>query len=167
MFACNFAPTGFLTCDGQLVPVRAYPALASVIGKTFGGNGTTTVQLPALGGVAPIGSGQGSGLSPRVIGETGGEPTVLISSTDQLAMHSHGLAAVQKPTATTPVANVFSTRTGQRPEPNFYVSNPPQSSLVSMVAGAIASVGGTPIPHNNIQPYQVLNFCIAAQGDTP
>jgi microcystin-dependent protein len=80
MFAGNFAPIGWFTCDGQLIAIQQNTALFSILGTTFGGNGTTTFALPDLRGRVPMHMGQGPGLTPHVEGESGGSETVTINT---------------------------------------------------------------------------------------
>src|SRR5690349_15852992 len=92
MFTGNFAPKGWALCNGQLLPIAQNTALFALLGTTYGGNGTTTFALPNLQASAPLMQGQGPGLTPRDLGETGGEPTVTLLSTEMPA-HSHVLSA--------------------------------------------------------------------------
>ncbi len=165
IFGCNFAPRGWMFCDGQLLPVRAYAALFSVIGTNFGGNGTTTFGLPNLQGAAAMHWGQGPALTYRSLGETLGSPTVGLNATN-LPMHNHpivagkattGSVATATPTATTYLSNslpdqLYITGTAQ---PNTFFS-------LKMIGQ-----NGQSVPHENMQPYQTLNFCIAIDGIFP
>src|ERR1700689_3127872 len=90
IFAGNFAPTGYQLCQGQLLPISQYAALFSILGTTYGGNGTSTFQLPDLRGRVPVGQGSGSGLTPIVLGETAGTQNVTIL-TNNLPAHNHPL----------------------------------------------------------------------------
>lgn len=96
----NFAPKGWATCDGQLMPISQNTALFSLLGTMYGGNGQTTFALPDMRGRVPLHSGQGPGLSPRDQGETGGLETVTLttaeipSHTHTLASHTHAIPAL-------------------------------------------------------------------------
>ena len=90
MFGFNFPPRGWAFCSGQLLPISQNTALFSILGTTYGGNGTSTFALPNLQGAAPMNSGQGPGLTNRVLGETGGSPAVTLIAT-QMPIHSHTL----------------------------------------------------------------------------
>jgi microcystin-dependent protein len=88
MFAGNFAPTGWATCDGQLLPISQNTALFSLIGTFYGGDGKSTFALPNLQDSAPMHQGQGAGLSDRFLGEAGGSPFVTLLQTE-IAAHTH------------------------------------------------------------------------------
>ena len=92
IFAGNFAPTGWATCDGQLLPISQNTALFSLVGTFYGGDGRSTFALPNLAGSTPIGQGSGAGVSQRFLGESGGVPnvTLLIS---EIPAHSHSVSA--------------------------------------------------------------------------
>src|SRR3954453_16636596 len=92
MFAGNFAPRGYALCAGQILPISQNTALFSLLGTTYGGNGTSTFALPHLQGNAPMQQGQGAGLTPRVLGETGGEQTLTLLVTE-MPSHGHTLNA--------------------------------------------------------------------------
>jgi microcystin-dependent protein len=163
MFGFNFPPRGWAFCSGQLLPISQNTALFSILGTTYGGNGTSTFALPNLQGAAPMNSGQGPGLTNRVLGETGGSPAVTLITT-QMPIHSHtlecstNLADQHGAAGNIPAPGVA--RRGQ----NFYASaggtNPAmQSSLVGLAGGSL--------PHNNLPPFLAVNFCIALQGIFP
>ena len=163
LFACGFAPTNFVSCNGQLMPIQRNTALFSIIGVTYGGNGTTNFEVPNLAGVSPMGAGQGPGLSPRDLGETGGEISVVLSR-DQLAMHSHHPAAIAGAKVATPANDVWSNPGNQKPIPNFYatqMTNP--QSLNPGLIGAIGGGGG----HNNLMPFLVVTTAICTAGEFP
>jgi microcystin-dependent protein len=154
----NFAPVGWATCDGQLLPISQNTALFSLLGTTYGGNGQSTFALPNLQGRAPIHAGQGTGLTPRSLGETGGQSTVALTAA-QMPAHGHqALSVSTAATRTSPAGNVWAS-SGTRPYSN-------QVPNVVMAPGALGSTGGT-APHNNLQPYVTLLFIIAMQGVFP
>src|ERR1700693_3589868 len=103
IFAGNFAPTGWATCDGQLLPLSQNTALFSLLGTTYGGDGKSTFALPDFQGAAPMHQGQGPGLSLRDLGESAGEDAVTLLDTEQPS-HSHTLMAAAFP-ATLKVPN--------------------------------------------------------------
>src|ERR1700691_5761654 len=92
MFGFNFAPKGWAFCNGYLLPISQNTALFSLLGTTYGGDGKSNFALPNLQGSAPMQPGQGPGLSQRELGETGGEPTVILQPSE-MAQHSHTLSA--------------------------------------------------------------------------
>src|SRR5262245_14048242 len=158
----NFAPKGWAFCDGQLLPISQNTALFSLLGTTYGGDGKSNFALPNMQGNAPMHPGQGPGLSLHDLGETSGSDTVSLLESE-IASHSHtlmGQGALGN--RTTPAANAIARTSGSTP---FVPSsgNPP---LVTMAATALAPAGGSQ-PHNNLQPYLTLNFCIAMQGVFP
>lgn len=161
-FGFNFAPKGWAFCNGQILPISQNTALFALLGTYYGGDGKSTFALPDLQGCrVPIGTGQGQGLSERVLGETGGAATVTLLESEMPA-HSHSLNAtaspadVSSPTPTTALART----TGK---PGWAQGNNP---LTNLNVTTIAPNGGS-LPHNNLMPYVVMNFCIALQGVFP
>jgi len=161
ILGCNFAPTGWAFCNGQLMPISQNTALFSLLGTMYGGDGKTTFALPDLQGNAPMFWGQGPGLSLYDQGQTGGSDTISLLSSEMPA-HNHQASGVSGSGPTSPAANTWGTGAGRTPPP-MYVDGSPN---VSMSANALAVAGGG-LPHNNMQPYLVLNFCIAMQGVFP
>jgi microcystin-dependent protein len=161
IFAGNFAPTGWATCDGQLLPISQNTALFSLLGTTYGGDGKSTFALPNLQGSAPMQQGQGPGLSLRDLGETGGEQTVTLLQTEMPA-HSHGVQASTTPDQTNPTNNAWAS--GQKGFGNVYA--PSGANNVQMNPLAMSTTGGN-LPHNNMPPYLCLTFIIALQGVFP
>jgi microcystin-dependent protein len=160
MFACNFAPTGWAQCNGQLLPISQNTALFSLLGTFYGGDGKSTFALPDLMDSVPLHQGSGAGLSQRFLGETGGAEYVSLL-TSEIPAHNHnvgvftvnGLLLGPTPTGVitqTTGGSMFNTLT-----PNV-VMNPI----------SLAPTGGS-LPHNNMQPYLVVNYCIAMQGVFP
>lgn len=159
IFPFNFAPTGWAFCNGQLLPISQNTALFSLLGTTYGGNGQTTFALPNLQGIAPMFWGQGPGLSLHDLGETGGSETVTLLQSE-IPAHSHSvLASEADGTERGPGGQLFAGGIGismfQTPGP-----------LVALSQNAVTPTGGN-LPHNNMQPYLTLNFCIALQGVFP
>jgi microcystin-dependent protein len=160
-FCFNFAPTGWAFCNGQLLPISQNTALFALLGTYYGGDGKSTFALPDLQGCrVPIGTGQGSGLSERIIGEIGGNPYVTLLDSEMPA-HYHALKAsptpadVSSPTPTTALGRT----TGK---PGYGAPN----NLQPLNVMTIGPNGGS-LPHNNLMPYVVLNYCIALQGVFP
>ncbi|MGO8739001.1 phage tail protein [Rhodoblastus sp.] len=170
IFPFNFAPVGWALCNGQLLPISQYAALFSLIGTFYGGNGTSNFALPNLQGAAPLNFGQGSGLSLRNIGQTGGETAVTLL-TSQLPAHNHAISASTSP-GTTTTANGNQLGVGQsgggksgQTVVNLYSPNPAQAKT-GLAANSMSNAGGS-LSHNNLQPYLTFNFCIALQGIYP
>jgi microcystin-dependent protein len=161
IFAGNFPPRGWALCNGQLMPIVQNTALFSLLGTTYGGDGRSTFGLPNLQGMAPMHAGQGPGLTQRTPGEVGGAPTVTLTSA-QVAQHTHTYTAgsgVRGEDATV-TGHVNSDATAQT---NIYGTTAGGAQMnPSMIVPTPASV-----PHENMQPYQVLNFIIALQGVFP
>lgn len=160
MGGMNFAPRGYITCQGQVLSISNNTALFSLLGTTFGGNGTTTFALPDLRGRVPIGQGTGPGLTPKTLGEVGGSENVTLLTT-QLPAHTHQLVAVQDAGDSSVPTGAYLANTGQLDRE--YKSS---GTTTPMAAGAIGNAGGNQ-PHNNMQPYLVLNFYIATEGIYP
>lgn len=161
----TFAPRGWATCDGQLMPISQNTALFSLLGTYYGGDGKTTFALPNLQGSAAMGAGQGPGLSQHDLGETGGSATVTLT-VGELPSHSHTMQAfdnsLAKANTSTPGNTVVFARANNA---NPYQPTTNQQ-LVSMSPQAVA-ITGQSMPHNNMQPYLVTRFCIALQGVYP
>lgn len=157
----NFAPTGWATCDGQLLPISQNTALFSLLGTTYGGNGKSTFALPNLQGSVPLHPGQGPGLSQYYLGQTGGSASVTLLQTE-MPVHTHGLMAVAGFTASdnSPLNNVLGKAAAGL---NAYAPAPNQRQMAFQ---AIQPTGGSQ-PHNNMMPYLVLTFVIAMQGIFP
>jgi microcystin-dependent protein len=161
MFGFNFAPVGWALCNGQLLPIQSYTALFSLLGTTYGGNGTTTFALPNLQSRVPIHMGQGSGLSQYIIGQAGGAESVTLLAA-HMPTHTHAVAANSIPANTDSPAGAFPADTAAAGGSSY--SNATDNTLMN--PGMIAPTGGSQ-PHTNIQPYLVLNFCIALEGVFP
>jgi microcystin-dependent protein len=161
IFAGNFAPKGWATCDGQILPISQNTALFSLLGTFYGGNGQTTFALPNLQGSAPMHAGQGPGLSERFVGEQSGEQAVTLL-TSEMPAHSHGAQATSGSNQDSPAGNAWSTIGTTRTPPALY--NSAQNAQMSPLALAIT---GADSPHNNMSPYLCLTFIIALQGVFP
>jgi microcystin-dependent protein len=162
VFPFNFAPVGWAQCDGQILSIAQNTALFSLLGTTYGGNGFSTFALPNLQGMAPLDSGQGPGLAQRELGETGGETAVTLLAT-QMPSHNHSAQAfVGRGTNANTPGPALTLSTGQG---NFvYLGGVSPSATLD--PSSLAPTGGSQ-PHNNLQPYLTLNFCIALQGIFP
>lgn len=163
--AFNFAPVGWASCDGQLLPISQNTALFSILGTTYGGNGVTTFGLPNLQGRTPVGAGQGAGLSPYVLGEQGGVEAVTLTP-GQLPSHSHTVNAdTAVAVSGAPAANEVLTVTKSAKPGTVNVYGPAQN-LTAMDASCVTATAGGQ-SHNNRQPYLGLMFVIAMQGVFP
>lgn len=152
----NFAPKGWAMCNGQLLPINQNQALFSLLGTTFGGDGRVNFALPDLRGRAPIHFGNG-----HTLGEKAGEKSHTVSI-NELPTHKHFLKSTTEAVSTNiPAAGVVLAETA----PN-QVYNGSGQNLVAMNPASISNIGGSQ-PHLNMQPYLVLNFCIALQGIFP
>ena len=157
IFPYNFAPRGWAFCNGQILSIAQNTALFSLLGTTYGGNGQTTFALPDLRSRVPMHQFQGPGLSDRSLGEQSGTETVTLISTE-MPQHNHLFnASNNDATDSAPQGNVpaLIPSGGYNASPN-----------TQMNPTAVAIAGGSQ-PHNNIQPYLVLSFCIALSGIFP
>jgi microcystin-dependent protein len=154
MFAGNFAPAGWMFCEGQLLPISENEVLFQLIGTTYGGDGESTFALPDLRGRIPI--HQGNGL---ILAETGGAEEITLT-VQQIAAHSHPmLASTAAATQTTPATNVVATPTTI----DLYRAG---ATSAAMAPQAISSTGGSQ-PHTNFQPYLCIDFIISLFGIFP
>lgn len=156
IFAGNFAPRGWAFCDGQLLPISQNTALFSLLGTTYGGDGRVTFGLPDLRARSAIHAGQGPGLSPYRLGETGGEAAVTLASA-QIPVHTHTLRGAASSSTGAPSAAV-----AQGAGAKAYRG---ASNLVAM--GAPLSNAGSSQPHENRQPFLAMFHIIALQGIYP
>jgi microcystin-dependent protein len=184
-FGFQFNPNGWQQCNGQTLAIQQYAALFSLLGTTYGGNGTTTFQLPNLQGRVPIGQGNGIGLTPRVLGEAAGTENISITINN---MPSHTHIATFTPSGGGSGYMVSSNTTGNQLVPsatnNILSGSPagPQGAAIwGSAAGTIplggssGSAGGTVtnaltgnnIPVGSMNPYLALNFSIALVGIFP
>jgi microcystin-dependent protein len=155
MMSFNFAPQGWALCNGQFLPINQNQALFSLMGTTYGGNGQTNFALPDLRGRIPIHVGAG-----HTWGERAGEENHTLT-VSELPMHTHALYGSSTPAET----NNPNTAPGTvlASVANAYTT---PSNLVAMSPASVTNNGGSQ-PHQNMQPYLVLTFCIALQGIFP
>ncbi|WP_019990410.1 phage tail protein [Rudanella lutea] len=161
MFAGNFAPRGWAFCNGQILSIAQNTALFSLLGTTFGGNGQTTFALPDFRGRVPVGTGQGPGLPPVVLGQMAGAATHTLIITEMPA-HNHSLVASSQTGNTAAPANAFLAATGAL-DPEYRST---LDSGVTLGPNSMSIAGGSQ-PHNNMQPYLGINFIICMEGIFP
>ncbi len=159
MFGGNFAPRGWAFCDGQLLAISQNTALFSLLGTTYGGDGRTTFGLPDLRGRVSMHPGNGPGLSSRRLGEKGGAETVTLNTT-QIPSHNHNISVG------------VNTSPGDEGTPTGVIANHAggfceEATSGQFLGGASSADTGGNTPHNNIQPYQCVNYIIALQGIFP
>ena len=153
MFGGNFAPVGWMFCEGQLLPISQYDALFNLIGTTYGGDGQSTFALPDLRGRLPI--HQGSGF---ILAQNGGVEQVTLT-VQQIPAHGHPAQAQSGAgSSSSPTNNVWAGS-----NVNQYSTN---NSNASMNAGAIGATGGSQ-PHTNFMPYLCVSFIISLFGVFP
>jgi len=154
MFAGNFAPAGWMFCEGQLLPISEYETLFNLIGTTYGGDGQSTFALPDLRGRVPMHFGGGFTLA-----ETGGVETVTLT-VSQIPSHTHALLATSSLATQQNVSpNVLAEATLFNPYINVAPTSP-------MAPNAVSPVGGSQ-PHDNFQPYLCVDFIISLFGIFP
>jgi microcystin-dependent protein len=154
MFAGNFAPVGWMFCEGQLLPISENETLFQLIGTTYGGDGESTFALPDLRSRLPIHQGNGF-----ILAETGGAEEITLT-TQQIPIHNHAyLTSLNPGTGNTPVGNVIAEQSAI----NLFLID---AANKNMNAGSVSPVGGSQ-PHTNLQPYLCINFIISLFGIFP
>jgi microcystin-dependent protein len=163
IFAGNFAPANWAMCNGQLLSIAQNAALFSIIGTTYGGDGQTTFALPDLRGRANVHMGQGQGLQSYLTGEIGG--TEFISLTGpQIPAHTHNLTGAATGTTGTPgTTTVLGTSPATT---SAYIPLPSSTGATTLASNSIGPAG-TSSPHENRQPFLVMNYIIALFGIFP
>jgi microcystin-dependent protein len=154
LFSFGFPPKGWALCDGQLLPINQNQALFSLLGTTYGGDGRVNFGLPNLQGRVPTHMGSG-----QTLGERGGEQNHTLGISE-IPTHTHTAAAAAAAATTSIPANNFVAG------PQAIFSGFTGPTAVAMNAAMIGNVGGSQ-PHPNMQPFLVLNWCIALQGIFP
>jgi microcystin-dependent protein len=167
VFACNFAPRGWALCNGQIIPIQQNTALFSLLGTTYGGNGTSNFALPNFQGNVAVSQGTGAGLSQWVLGEQNGVQSVTLLPTE-MAQHNHSFN-VTSSTGTQSTSNNAQPAVGTKggfQNPQSVLTYSAAAPNQPMAPTALLPTGGSQ-PHNNMMPYLTLNFCIALQGIFP
>jgi microcystin-dependent protein len=164
MFGGNFAPNGYALCNGQIIAISQNTTLFSLLGTTYGGNGTSTFALPNMQGRAPVHQGSGAGIDPVDLGEMAGETNVTLTS-GNLPTHTHPISG----------ALIANSNPGETPASNTLFTNSAPNQLYATALGTgglnlapqtITMAGGSQ-PHNNAQPYLAVTFIIAMFGVFP
>jgi microcystin-dependent protein len=161
MFGGSFAPAGWMTCDGQLLPISEYEILFNLIGTTYGGDGQSTFALPNLAGRVPVHMGTNSSTgSSYTIGEMAGVQSVTLT-TQQIPTHTH-----------TPIADSAQASTNQTTPQNMYYGTTAATKIYSTKTTSLQTMltlptSGGSQPHENMQPYLALTFIISLFGVFP
>jgi microcystin-dependent protein len=159
MTGFNFAPQGWALCQGQILPISQYAALFSLLGTNYGGNGTSNFALPNLQGAVPIHQGQSSTGIQYVMGETGGSESVTLT-TSELPSHNH--APLQ--------ADAGNSRTNKHSPVGSVPAGKGSANLFASAANTTMTPlpsSGQSLPHENRQPFLVMNYIIALVGIFP
>ena len=160
IFGGNFAPAGWAFCDGQLQSIADNPTLFQLIGTTYGGDGQQTFALPDLRGRVPIHQGTGNGLSPRILAQLGGVEDVTLANS-QLPLHNHPFVAAATPAQATAEPGGSLPAIASTP-----LYSAPASGTLAMDPAAVGPSGGSQ-PHDNLAPFQCVNFIISLFGIFP
>jgi microcystin-dependent protein len=159
MFGGNFAPAGWEFCDGRLLPISEHDALFNLIGTTYGGDGQTSFALPDLAGRAPVHKGGAATGTIYTMGQSAGVEQVTLT-TQQMPAHSHPLTATTSGgSSSTPENNLAAANNS----PKLYLADAPTGNASPAM---VTPVGGSQ-PHDNMQPYIVINYIIALYGVYP
>lgn len=162
LFAGNFAINEWAECNGQLLAINSYTPLFSIIGTSYGGNGTTNFALPDFRSRVPIHQGQGTGLSPYVLGQSSGAEYVTLNI-NQIPAHNHLVACNTGGGNQASPSNGFPAVESTGTSLNY---NSAATSGATMSPNTIENFGGNQ-PHTNIQPYLAVTFLIALEGIFP
>lgn len=159
----NFAPNGWLRCDGSLVPISQYDVLFQLLGTTYGGDGQTTFGLPNLCGRVAVNQGQGPGLSNYILGQMSGSESVTLT-TNQIGAHTHSLMASSQVGSSITPGNTMALAQNAQTLLDMYGTVAPNTSLAP---SSISISPGNALPHENRQPFQAVNVIICWAGIFP
>lgn len=175
-FGFNYAPRDWATCSGQMLSIAQNTALFSLLGVVYGGNGQTTFGLPDLRGRTPVGQGQGPGLNPYVMGQTGGAEFTSLTA-NNMPVHAHPFSATvqaysTKANASTPATGLgLATAAGATEDGGavtVQIYGPATGSPVDLAASSgTTGPAGASSPFSLLSPYQCVNWCIALNGVFP
>lgn len=161
VFGGNFPPRGWMSCNGQLLPISQYDTLFALIGTTYGGDGQTTFGLPNLQSRFPVSQGMLAGGGTYTMGQQGGAESVTVLQA-QMPAHTHPVACNSAAgTSADPTGNIFALAPNLDP----YSGTPTGAAMKSNAVGMSPASGGQ--PHDNMIPYQTLNYVIAVEGIFP
>ncbi len=161
VFGFNFAPTGWAQCNGQLLPISQNTALFSLLGTFYGGDGKSTFALPNIQSSCVNGVGQGPGLSDYFLGQSAGSEFVTLLESEMPAHTHNAMVSITPGTLKAPApANALARSVNG----NIYKTGAPNGQTMNFQS---LSVAGASLPHNNVMPSLVLNYCIAMQGVFP
>ncbi|HVV44978.1 MAG TPA: tail fiber protein [Bryobacteraceae bacterium] len=167
MFGFNFAPQDWAMCQGQPMPIQQNAALYSLLGIRYGGDGRTTFQLPDLRGRVPVSQGMAASGTLYEIGEQAGMEAVSLTAA-QAPPHTHDLQVVGATGTTAAPSDLYFAGVVNDASGNshpIYATANGAGAPVAVNSGTVSAAGGG--PHNNMQPFSVLNFCISVAGIYP
>jgi microcystin-dependent protein len=166
LFAGNFAPRNWAFCSGQILSIAQNTALFALLGTTYGGNGQTTFALPDFRGRVAVGTGQGPGLSPIVLGQVAGEPTHTLI-TAEMPAHNHPISGSASGLANNANPTGNSLAIGAVASDNSPVNMYNTAAPSALLNGQTCGIAGGSQPHNNMQPYLGMNYIICLFGIFP
>lgn len=170
MFAGNFAPQGWMFCQGQILNIAQNSALYSILGTTYGGDGRTNFALPNLCGRVPIGTGTGVGLTPRTVAQMGGSETVTLNVT-QMPQHIHATNATTATATTNIPSSSVVPASAQLPASGATaakkVNTYAEAAGNPNVTFTVTYPSGNSQPHDNMMPYISMNYIICVMGIYP
>ncbi|MFK3775979.1 phage tail protein [Pseudomonas sp. NPDC089406] len=173
LFAGNYAPVNWLACDGSILKITDYQALYSLIGTTYGGDGRDTFMLPDLRGRVVVGQGNGTGLTPRTLGQAFGTETVTLAA-ENTPPHQHPFSVNAAPATSITPADSSNTNTRSfgiftpvNQMRGLYNKATATTNLVTLNPAAVTTYNHTPTPHNNVMASSVINYIICVNGYYP